>query len=305
LNIFQELFVNTALQQELSIISHQSVSIVENLVVYILPAHMKSRFPVIIEAIGMMRKAAFSVKGAGGNSDLDLDPFDEYYHQMFVVKTDTTEMVAGYRFFVHEQGSTVKLDMDRLFNLDNLLGKKGNLPAVELGRSFVVPKYQKHSTVFFSLFSGLGVIVDLFPETKYLFGKITFYPGNEHNGDVLRFMELYHPDTDQAVYSREDVHINPKIEFTGLSYIKAFKKVRHFMPEILKIYLKLASPEYAVVSGTSPNPEFGKGIMETAFRIDFTKITEFWKKRFVYPYAEASKMLDIEWTPEALAVNEN
>ncbi|NQT59312.1 MAG: GNAT family N-acetyltransferase [Bacteroidetes bacterium] len=290
--------MNTALQQELSVISHHSVSIVENLIVYILPAHMKSRFPAIIEAIGMMRKAAFAEKGAGGRSDLDLDPFDEYYHQMFVIKVDTTEMVAGYRFFVHEQGPTFKLDMDRLFNLDNLLGKKGSLPAIELGRSFVVPKYQKHGVVFFSLFSGLGVIVDLFPETKYLFGKITFYPGNEHNGDVLRFMELYHPDKSQAVFSREDVHIKPMIDFTDLSYLKAFRKVKDYMPEILKIYLKLASPEHAVVSGTSPNPEFGEGIMETAFRINFSEITDFWKKRFVYPYAEASRLLDINWTPE-------
>jgi len=296
--------VNTALQQELSIISQHSVSIVDNLVVYILPAYMKSRFPAIIEAIGMMRKAAFAEKGAGGSSDLDLDPFDEYYHQMFVIKIDTFEMVAGYRFFVHEQGSTVNLDMDRLFNLDNLLGENQNLPAVELGRSFVVPKYQKHGVVFFSLFSGLGIIVDLFPETKYLFGKITFYPGNEHNGDVLRFMELYHPDKKQAVFSRKDVHIKPMIDFTGLSYIEAFKKVSHYMPEILKIYLKLTSPEHAVVSGTSPNPEFGEGIMETAFRINFTEITKFWKKRFVYPYAEASKQLDIQWKSEAAAVNE-
>jgi GNAT acetyltransferase-like protein len=297
--------VNSALQHELSNISHHSVPIVDNLVVYILPAHMKSRFPAIIEAIGMMRKAAFSEKGAGGSSDLDLDPFDEYYHQMFVMKIDTAEMVAGYRFFVHEQGTLVKLDMDRLFNLDNLLGENENLPAVELGRSFVVPKYQKYGVVFFSLFSGLGIIVDLFPNTKYLFGKITFYPGNEHNGDVLRFMELYHPDKSQAVFSRKDIHIEPIIDFSGLSYIKAFRKVRNYMPEILKIYLKLARPEHAVVSGTSPNPEFGEGIMETAFRINFPEIAEFWKKRFVYPYAEASKQLDIEWTPEAVAVNEN
>lgn len=297
--------MNRALQQELGRISHYSVPIVENLVVYILPAHMKSRFPAIIEDIGRMRKAAFAEKGAGGNSDLDLDPFDEYYHQMFVIKVDTAEMVAGYRFFVHEQDSLVKLDMDRLFNLDKLLGERENLPAVELGRSFVVPEYQKHGVVFFSLFSGLGIIVDLFPDTKYLFGKITFYPGNKHNGDVLRFMELYHPDKSRTVFSRKDVHIEPLIDFSGLSYIKAFRKVKEYMPEILKIYLKLASPEYAVVSGTSPNPEFGVGIMETAFRINFTKITEFWKKRFVYPYVEASKALDIEWTLEAAAVNED
>ncbi len=290
--------MNTALQQELELLSHHAVNIVKNLNVYLLPAYMKPDFPAVIEAIGMMRKEAFSEKGAGGDDELDLDPYDEHYHQMFVIKLDTMEMVAGYRFFVHDSLATKKLDMNRLFDLDKLLGSEKNLPSIELGRSFIVPRYQKQGTIFFSLFSGLGVIVNIFPETKYLFGKITFYPGNRHNGDVLRFMELYHPDHAQAMVSRNDVHIPSEIDFTGLTYKRAYRKVKDYMPEILKIYLKLASPEYAVVSGTAPNPEFGRGIMETAFRIYYPAITECWLNRFVTPYRLQSSEITISWQPE-------
>lgn len=287
----------TALEQELLTLSSHSVQITDNLRVYILPAHMKHWYPAVIHAIGRMRKAAFAEKGAGGENDLDLDPFDDQYHQMFVIKTDTMEMAAGYRFFIHKESDTCKLDMDRLFNLDRMLSTKSNLPSIELGRSFIIPKYQKNGVVFYSLFSGLGVIVNLIPETKYLFGKITFYPGNEHNGDVLRFLELYHPDQHNLISSRNDVHIPSSMDFTGLSYVKALRRVKDHMPEILKIYLKLTSPEHALVSGTSPNPEFGKGIMETAFRIYYPAIVEFWRKRFIYPCRKASRNIIIDWDP--------
>lgn len=287
--------MNTVLKQELQAIAHLSVDITDNLVVFILPAHMKAGFPAVIEALGLMRKAAFSEKGAGGTGRLDLDPFDEYYHQMFVMKTDTMEMVAGYRFFIHRSSETHALDMHRLFTMDKLLGVRNNLPSIELGRSFIIPKYQKFSTVFYSLFSGLGVIVNLVPDTCYLFGKITFYPGNAHNGEVLRFLELYHHDSSSLMSAKEAVHIPTSLDFTGLSYRKALKKVKDYMPEILKIYLKLTSSHYAVVSGTSPNQEFGEGVLETAFRIYYPEITEFWLKRFVYPCRKRAAGMSVPW----------
>lgn len=287
--------MNTVLKQELQAIDHLSVDITDNLVVYILPAHMKTEFPAVIEAIGLMRKEAFSEKGAGGTGRLDLDPFDEYYHQMFVMKTNSMEMVAGYRFFIHRSSDTHSLDMHRLFNMDKLLSVKENLPSIELGRSFIIPKYQKYAAVFYSLFSGLGVIVNLVPDTRYLFGKITFYPGNSHNGEVLRFLELYHHDSSSLVSAKEEVHIPTSLDFTGLSYRKALNKVKDYMPEILKIYLKLTSPHYAVVSGTTPNQEFGEGVMETAFRIYYPEITEFWLNRFVYPCREGAACISVPW----------
>jgi hypothetical protein len=287
--------IRSSVLQELDRLQTLSVPITEDLIVYMLPSRLAAASPEVMRMIGLMRKQAFWEKGAGGAGELDLDEFDRHYHQMFVIKQGTRELVAGYRFFVHSRDESPALDMARLFCLDRLFADDQALPSVELGRSFVIPPYQKNGTVFFALFSGLGVIVNLFPETRYLLGKITFYPDNPHNGEVLAFLNRYHPDTAGLISPRSQHTIPSSIDFSGMSYRKALKLVARHMPEILKIYLKITEPRFAVVSGCSANPEFGEGIAETAFRISYPAVTDFWRRRFIRPTSRCCQGIRASW----------
>ncbi len=252
---------------------------------YILSNTKKLLFPRLVYALGAARKTAFSVKGAGGGSDVDLDDFDDIYHQMFIVEFSdemVPEIVGGYRFFPQEIGAVRSLDMDRLFNLDEFYRKPENMPAIELGRSFIIPRVQKQADVFFALFSGLGMILNLCHEARYFFGKITFYPSNHYNGAVLSFLQNFHNDTLGEIVPRKSVHMQSSVKFGHDDYASALKKVRQHMPEILRIYLRFTEPRFAVVSGAAENEDFGEGIIEVAFRIYIPAIGDMWRKRFLY-----------------------
>lgn len=238
-----------------------------------------------MHALGSARKDAFSVKGAGGTSEVDLDDFDEVYHQMLVVEDidgAEPEIVGGYRFYCQEQGAVRALDMDRLFYLDKFYQNRENMPAIELGRSFIIPRAQKQPEVFFALFSGLGVILNLFDNAQFFFGKITMYPDNPYNGEVMNFLNTFHKDTDEVISPRIPYLVDSPEGFSQESYTAAFRRVRNHLPEILKIYLRLTEPRYALVSGASSNEEFGEGIFEAAFRIYIPAIEEMWRRKFLY-----------------------
>lgn len=285
------------LQEELNQLQDFKIHIKNRFAVYILNASYVNRYKSVLYHIGRTRKLAFSEKGAGGINDLDIDEFDSIYHQMFVTKENNEgfeEIIAGYRFFVHKNQNTKKLDMERLFKIDAFLSNPENIPAIELGRSYIVPECQKKGNVFYSLFCGLGIIFQLCEDAKYFFGKITFYPNNRNNDKVLDFLSKYHPDNDNEILPKESVSYKKGNFMSELSYKEAYRDVYKDMPEILNIYLKLTSPQYAKVSGTSSNEKFGKGIKETAFRIYIPQVNQFWKKRFLYPFESIKEKLSIE-----------
>jgi len=285
------------LQTDLLELQKYAVPVNHELEVYILDAETVIQHRSILDEIGRLRKKAFSKKGAGGRQELDIDAFDQSYNQMFVTRKKRTagfagsvkekEIVAGYRFYIHRSSRTVQLDMARLFDIGAFLSTAGNVPSVELGRSFIVPEYQKHSTIFYSLFCGLGIIYLLSREIKYYFGKITFYPANSGNHNVLKFLQLYHQDTENIIVPHNPVPVVSAMSFSGMTYKQAYRKISKDMPEILSIYLKLTDPQFAPVSGSAPNEDFEKGIIETAFRIYIPAVKEFWKERFIYPFEEA------------------
>jgi len=280
---------NASLAEELQQLHASSVRLSERLSVYILSSKRKSSFPAVLHALGTARKLAFAGKGAGGQESIDIDDFDDIYHQMMVVEWDQgriPEIVGGYRFYFQQYGAVQTLDMERLFNMDEFYRRKENMPAIELGRSFIIPRLQKQSDVFSALLSGLGIILNLCHEAQVFFGKITFYPGNPRNGDVLNFLQTYHGESPRQMYPRQEETLASSLDFSHLSYQAALKQVRGYMPEILRIYLRFTEPQYALVSGAAKNEEFGKGILEAAFRIIIPAIGEIWRKRFLYPFAE-------------------
>ena len=109
---------------------------------------------------------------------------------------------------------------------------------IELGRSFVQPKYQPSINNRKGLFSldnlwdGLGAIVMLNPDVKYLFGKVTMYPhyNREARDLLLFFMHYYFPDRDNLVKPLEHLTLTYETDisalnntFEGLDYKEGYK----------------------------------------------------------------------------------
>ena len=144
-----------------------------DLAVYLLHA---PEAPHLQQELGRLRELTFREAGEGTGKPLDLDRFDrDYWHVLLWNKT-RQELVGAYR-----AASTAEilplhgidgLYTSTLFRYDpQLFHKLG--PALELGRSFVRPEYQRQYAPLLLLWKGIARLVANRPETPVLFGAVS------------------------------------------------------------------------------------------------------------------------------------
>ena len=134
------------------------------------------QIPTLLREIGRLREIAFRETGEGTGRALDIDSFDAYYSHLFVWSISRREVVGAYRL-----GQT-----DRILSRYGKKGfytcslfkyKNGFLdridPAIELGRSFVRPEYQKSYYPLLLLWKGIGQFVARRPHYRTLFGPVS------------------------------------------------------------------------------------------------------------------------------------
>ncbi|MDX5404440.1 MAG: GNAT family N-acetyltransferase, partial [Bacteroidota bacterium] len=193
--------------------------------VFLVNAHDSPR---IMDEIGRLRELAFRTAGGGTGKALDIDDYDIAeipYQQLVVWDPEEGEMVAGYRLINcsnildHPQGEHL-LATSHLFHFSDEF-KRDFLPyTIELGRSFVQPKYQKgvasRKGIFAldNLWDGLGALIKLNPRIRYLFGKVTMYPqfDREARNLILAFMQHYFPDNGNLVYPIQPLVTEDELE---------------------------------------------------------------------------------------------
>ncbi|MGE4299615.1 MAG: lysophospholipid acyltransferase family protein [Desulfovibrionaceae bacterium] len=134
------------------------------------------RIPALLREIGRLRERTFRLVGEGTGKPLDLDRFDAHYHHLFVWNREAREVVGAYRL-----GLTAEImaahGPDGLYTSTLFTFKKAFFdrlgPAIEMGRSFVRPKYQKHFAPLLLLWKGIGRFVCAHPEHSTLFGPVS------------------------------------------------------------------------------------------------------------------------------------
>ncbi|MDO6438248.1 GNAT family N-acetyltransferase [Cyclobacterium sp. 1_MG-2023] len=266
--------------------------------------------PNVLKEIGRLREISFRAAGGGTGLPLDIDENDtceKCYDQLIAWNPVDKEIIAGYRLIkcsdagYTEEGS-VNLSTAHLFNFSDAFIKDYLPYTIELGRSFVQPKYQPsvdNRRGIFSLdnlWDGLGAVVMINPDVKYLFGKVTMYPHyNAEARDLLiYFMNHYFPDNDKLIvpitsldYKTDES--NFKGTFDGLPYKEGYKvlntKVRNLgenIPPLINTYMNLSSTMKTF--GTAMNYEFG-AVEETGILITISDIYESKKHRHLETFA--------------------
>jgi len=153
-----------------------------------------SQIPNVLLEIGRLREVTFRRAGEGTGKSRDLDSFDEYYDHILLWNKKKNELVGAYR-----AGNTGEILAARgigglytstLFRYDERLFKKLG-PALELGRSFIRPEYQRQYSPLLLLWKGIAKLVAMRPETPVLFGAVSI--SNEYNKTsremIYRFFE--------------------------------------------------------------------------------------------------------------------
>ena len=131
--------------------------------------------PEILWQIGIMRELTFRAAEEGTGRPLDLDEFDATYDHIFVWDRKTKRVVGGYRLgrvdqILMRQGKE-GLYTSTLFDIDDQVLEAMN-PALELGRSFVVPDYQR-SFAMPLLWRGIGAYLNRRPWYRRLIGAVS------------------------------------------------------------------------------------------------------------------------------------
>ncbi|WP_305041531.1 lysophospholipid acyltransferase family protein [Geoalkalibacter sp.] len=134
------------------------------------------QIPCLLQEIGRLRELTFRGVGEGTGRALDLDRFDKFYSHLFLWNGQTRELVGAYRLgrsdhLLAEQG-LAGLYTRTLFHYErSFLDQLG--PALELGRSFVRPEYQKSYQPLMLLWKGIGRFVTEHPQYAVLFGPVS------------------------------------------------------------------------------------------------------------------------------------
>jgi putative hemolysin len=142
--------------------------------------------PLVLREIGALRERTFRAAGEGTGHALDLDRFDWYYKHLFVWDPQARQVVGAYR--LQEADSGAALYTRTLFDYDQrLLDAMG--PAIELGRSFVRPEYQRSFAPLLLLWKGIGKFVAAHLRYKVLFGPVSI--SNQYHARARELMVAF------------------------------------------------------------------------------------------------------------------
>lgn len=266
--------------------------------------------PATMNEIGRLREESFRAAGGGTGKSVDIDEYDTMdppCRQLIVWDPEARLILGGYRFII---GRDIHVDADgrpriatsHMFNFSERFVRDVLPYTIELGRSFVRLHYQSSQAGAKALFAldnlwdGLGALTVVHPEIKYLFGKMTMYPGYDRNcrDMILYFLQKHFPDPDRLVWPIHplDTSIDEKAMaelFNGGSFKEDYKILNHEVrkhglniPPLVNSYMSL-SPTMKMF-GTAINDEFGD-VEESGIFFAISDIFEEKKQRHIGTYS--------------------
>jgi putative hemolysin len=132
--------------------------------------------PFTLLEVGRLRESTFRSVGEGTGKDRDLDNFDRYYWHLLLWHRQKHEIMGAYR-----AGNTREvlpaygmngLYTSTLFRYDARFFEKIG-PALELGRSFIKPEYQRQYAPLLLLWKGIARLAAIHANTPVLFGAVS------------------------------------------------------------------------------------------------------------------------------------
>jgi putative hemolysin len=134
------------------------------------------QIPHVLQEIGRLREISFRAANEGTGKPLDLDRFDANYQHLFIWNTEADEIVGAYRVGATDRilerygrgGLYSSTLFDSRMEFFRRLG-----PALELGRSFVRPEYQRSYSPLLLLWKGIGGFIARQPRYRMLFGPVS------------------------------------------------------------------------------------------------------------------------------------
>ncbi|HMX41377.1 MAG TPA: lysophospholipid acyltransferase family protein, partial [Saprospiraceae bacterium] len=214
--------------------------------------------PNTLFEIARLRELTFRTVGEGSGKPRDMDEFDVYYLHLVIWDREAQRIVGGYRLGLGDQifkhFGVNGFYVNTLFKL-----KRGLYPvlrqSVELGRSYVVPEYQKHRLPLFLLWKGILHFLLANPRYRYLYGPVSISKNysDASKAVMVEFVRrfFFDPQLSKWVLPRKPYRprlrsINAKLvaehlngEFDALEALVESIEPEHFkVPVLFRQYLK-------------------------------------------------------------------
>jgi putative hemolysin len=226
----------------------------------------------VMHEIGRLRELSFRSVEEGTGLSKDLDRFDVYYKHLVLWDENDLEVVGAYRLgecknIIKDKGIE-GLYTSTLFDLQPEIADY--LPqAIELGRSFVQPRYWGRRSLDY-LWFGIGAYLRTRPDTKYLFGPVSLsnaYP-DEAKQLIVSFYSQQFGSLTALAKAKHPFLITDKYKgFFNGDYKTNFKKLNFFLdalnvkvPTLYKQYSELCDNNGSNFIDFSVDPDFSNCI---------------------------------------------
>jgi len=190
----------------------------------------------LLKEIGRLREYTFRKVEEGTGAKRDTDKYDKYYKHIVLWDDENLEIVGAYRIgesnYIKEYFENEGFYSNRLFEFGEGFEKYLS-NSIELGRSFVQPKYWGSRALDY-LWQGIGAYLAYNEHIRYMFGPVSLsnsYPKVAKNF-IITFYKLYFGSIEPLVKAKDEFFMSERekaevlSEFDGNNYAKDFKYLK-------------------------------------------------------------------------------
>lgn len=164
-----------------------------------------SDIPLTMREIARLREVTFRAAGEGTQLELDSDEYDDLYEHLFIWDAEKQAIAGAYRIGFGDvlldnrgfEGFYTYTLFEFSRHLNDVLRQ-----SIELGRSFVVPEYQRRSQTLLLLWRGILHVLLRNPSYRYLMGPVSMSGGYAMAAKwlLIDYIKTNHWNADLAKY---------------------------------------------------------------------------------------------------------
>lgn len=251
----------------------------------------------IFRELRRLREIAFRAVGEGSGKRRDIDKYDMDYQHLVLWDPMQLELVGAYRLACAQQiiqkHGREGLYTDSLFSYTDAMTPYLH-QGIELGRSFVQPKYWGRKSLDY-LWCGIGAFIKNYPQYRYLFGAVSasnalpeqakamlvYYYQHYYKSSI----ELATPNNELKLTEQQLTQCN--ILFNGNDVREDFVELKHVLtnmgaqvPTLFKQYTELCNPGGVQFLSFSIDPDFNNCI-DGLVLVDLKSVKENKAKRYL------------------------
>ena len=251
----------------------------------------------IFRELGRLREIAFRAVGEGSGKRRDIDKYDMDYQHLVLWDPMQLELVGAYRLACAQQiiqkHGREGLYTDSLFSYTDAMTPYLH-QGIELGRSFVQPKYWGRKSLDY-LWYGIGAFIKNYPQYRYLFGAVSVSNALPEQAKAMLVyyyqhyykssIELATPNNELKLTEQQLTQCN--ILFNGNDVKEDFVELKHVLanmgaqvPTLFKQYTELCNLGGVQFLSFSIDPDFNNCI-DGLVLVDLKSVKENKAKRYL------------------------